>query len=212
VSLTLTQSQWLEFISTGMNAGNGVPCTITRLPEGDIPGIQKPETPPPCEFSESIARTHLDALALMKSIKDELSGDAALGVTRRRAMVQQLEQAGRRISDDVDFVVKQFGDHKERQDAATRIDTQPLSVPAPETPDDQGYFFELVIDDWVFPMLQAWAKFQSTWTPEDVAPKPSAVAIEITEEKMTLRGSLPLITELERFAAAFQFTYQKSRQ
>lgn len=124
VSVALSEAQWARLLSS-VGSGEGVPCTIQRI--GGKMMESCPEQMEVERFHEDIER---DAKQAMKFMEESLAAakalleDKAPSKEKRKALVDQLYQAQKKMVDSVPFVAKQLHERMDTviQEGKTEIE------------------------------------------------------------------------------------------
>jgi len=108
--LDLSESQWATMVSS-LNVGMGVPCTLTQLGGTMVPGLPYP--PKKAEmFANEASKTLERAAKYIDDLTAQIN-DSKLSQKGKDELLSTLRMVRMNIEGNVDFVLKQFGEHME---------------------------------------------------------------------------------------------------
>lgn len=110
ISVALSESQWAQFVSS-LNVGTGVPCTLERLQDEMIPGIER-KVERKRQFESEL---HARLEGVRESIREAEDMVKALPVSQKKKdeILHQLRVAGGNMEPNLKFTADQFGEYME---------------------------------------------------------------------------------------------------
>lgn len=108
IEVALSESQWATFVSSP-NAGQGVPCTLTRRNGERILGVTPPKSRT-AQFRAELTSGLTDATKALADLREKI----ASGSTSKKALLDLLGKAERELDPhNLAFVADQFEEHME---------------------------------------------------------------------------------------------------
>lgn len=108
IAVDLSEAQWATFVSS-MNVGEGVQCTLSRLPGEDVPGLPEP-TARHKQFAGELVRTQAEAVAALDELRAAVK-ESGLSAKKAQALERLAERAAMMIGSNSRFVAQRFGEH-----------------------------------------------------------------------------------------------------
>lgn len=119
IEVAMSEAQWASFVSS-MNAGDGVPCTVTRQNYKEVPGF--PHEP---RLGESVREVRE---AADKAVQEVQAAFSAYQEKKNAGNLRNLEYAIKNMPANITFAAKSLTEHAENVVQRSRADIEAMVI------------------------------------------------------------------------------------
>jgi hypothetical protein len=120
IEVAMSESQWATFVSS-FNLGSGVPCTVQRRDGKGVPSIPLRDSGQ--EYSKEANAALVQAVKELQESRDRVAENVAgLPKKKQAEVLDGLDQAIRKLTDNLPFVVDSFSKFMEKRTEKAKVE------------------------------------------------------------------------------------------